>query len=192
MTICSSCQARFVLMVAVLIGCERAKSPPSRTADSRSGNVVPSATADSGRTATDRGQAPAPDGVEFFTAQQLAHFGDDLARGKATALTLAAHPMYRYVQARRVGDGVPEVHDRWTDVTIVHAGRATLLFGGRVEGGSVTSAGEHRGGTIVGGAPRPISTGDLIVIPAGVPHQYRVTHGDSIRYLTIKVATRAQ
>jgi mannose-6-phosphate isomerase-like protein (cupin superfamily) len=86
---------------------------------------------------------------------------------------------------------VPEVNDRWTDVTIVQSGRATLVSGGRVTGSRVETPGEHRGGTITGGATRPVGAGDLMVIPAGVPHQYVIAAGDSLRYVTVKVLRSA-
>jgi mannose-6-phosphate isomerase-like protein (cupin superfamily) len=126
-------------------------------------------------------------GVELYPAAQLARIADELAKGSTTARTIGQHPAYHYVQARRAASGEPEVHDRWVDVTVVQAGRATLLTGGRVDGAHLASAGEHRGGTIVGGTPRPIATGDLVVIPAGVPHQYQLARGDTVRYLTLKV-----
>jgi uncharacterized RmlC-like cupin family protein len=34
---------------------------------------------------------------------------------------------------------------------------------------------------------RPFAAGDLMIIPPGVPHQYHIAAGDSLRYLTIKV-----
>ena len=75
-------------------------------------------------------------------------------------------------------------------MTVVQAGRGTLLSGGRVEGSHLETAGEHRGGTITGGSSRPVGAGDLMIIPAGVPHQYMIGPGDSLRYLTVKVRER--
>lgn len=125
--------------------------------------------------------------VEHYTAAQLAHVGDSLSRGSTTGHTLRTHPTYQYLQIRRNRSGVPEVHDRWTDVTVVQAGRGTLLSGGHVSGSRLEAPGEHRGGTIVSGTPRPVGAGDLMIIPAGVPHQYMIAPGDSLRYLTVKV-----
>jgi mannose-6-phosphate isomerase-like protein (cupin superfamily) len=132
-------------------------------------------------------------GVEYYTAAALAHVGDSLARGSSSGHMLRAHDSYQYLQIRRGKSGVPEVHDRWTDVTVVQAGRASLLSGGRVSGSHVETAGEHRGGTIAGGTARPVGPGDLMIIPAGIPHQYVIAPGDSLRYLTVKVlgTTRA-
>lgn len=125
--------------------------------------------------------------LELYPAALLSSIDDQLSRGAATGKTVAAHPTLHYVEARRISNGGPEVHDRWIDVTIVQAGHATLLVGGHVKGSHLASPGEHRGGTIVGGATQAIGPGDLFTIPAGVPHQFDVARGDSVRYLTIKV-----
>jgi hypothetical protein len=134
-----------------------------------------------------RAPPTASSGAEFFPASALASVAGELAKGTTTARTVGAHPSYSYVQARRTSSGVPEVHDRWIDVVMVQAGHARLLTGGHVDGSGLASPGEHRGGTIVGGTGRSVDPGDLVVIPAGVPHQYQLATGDSIRYLTIKV-----
>jgi mannose-6-phosphate isomerase-like protein (cupin superfamily) len=126
-------------------------------------------------------------GVELYPAAQLNHVGDSLARTGRTGHMLGSHDSYQYLQIRRASSGVPEVHDRWIDVAIVQAGRGTLLSGGRVAGSHVESPGEHRGGSIVGGTARPVAAGDLMIIPAGIPHQYQIATGDSLRYLTTKV-----
>jgi hypothetical protein len=127
-------------------------------------------------------------GVEFYPAAALDRIAASLAHGPKSTEIFGRHTTYFYVQARRVVTGEPEVHDQWIDLAVVQAGRATLLTGGRVDGSRIESPGEQRGGKIVGGTTRAVAIGDLIVIPAGIPHQYQLSRGDSIRYLTIKVA----
>jgi hypothetical protein len=149
---------------------------------------APASTATSDSAAPRAGATPAArDDIELYPAAQLARIGDELAKGSSTGRTIGGHPTYHYVEVRRVASGEPEVHDRWIDVTIVQAGRATLLTSGRVDGGRPLPDGEHRGGTIVAGTAHPIAGGDLFVVPAGVAHQFQVARGDSIRYLTLKV-----
>jgi mannose-6-phosphate isomerase-like protein (cupin superfamily) len=126
-----------------------------------------------------------PNSVEFYPAGDLARIGSNATGGKTFGIE---HPTFHYVEARRDASGSPEIHDQWVDVTIVQAGRATLLSGGTVNGGSVTEPGEHRGGTIAGGASHAIQAGDMFVVPAGTPHQFQLGRGDTIRYLTIKIA----
>jgi quercetin dioxygenase-like cupin family protein len=52
----------------------------------------------------------------------------------------------------------------------------------------VTTAGEWRGGTIQNGSQAVLHPGDVVVIPAGIPHQVLPTAGQHFIYLTIKVA----
>jgi hypothetical protein len=174
-----------VAALALAIGACGDQSAPRAAAAVR----TPSSTATSETAAATpaRPSAEVRGDIELYPAAQLARVADELAKGTTTGRTIGGHPTYHYVQVRRVASGEPEVHDRWIDVTIVQAGRATLLAGGRVEGGRLAADGEHRGGTIAGGTPHPIATGDLLVVPAGLPHQFQVARGDSVRYLTLKV-----
>ena len=128
------------------------------------------------------------DAVQYFSAATLARTADALAGGARTGRTLRTAGGFQYIVMRRLTSGGPEVHDRWADVTFIQAGHGSLRSGGQVSGGSITAPGELRGGTIVGGAERTLGPGDLLLIPAGVPHQYVVARGDSLRYLTVKVA----
>lgn len=159
-------------------------------------NAKPSDSADAPRrVATDSAPTAAESPAstpEFFSAAELSRVADALSHGSTTARTVAAHPEYHWVEARRVRDGTPEVHDDWSDLTYVQSGRARLLAGGRLTGGGVVSPGEHRGGTIAGGVSHAIASGDFFAIPPGVPHQYLIAPGDSIRYLTIKVPRARQ
>ena len=131
--------------------------------------------------------APAASGVEYYAAATLTHVGDSLSRTPRTGDVLRGHTTFQTIELRRAANGVPEVHDRWTDVMIFQSGKAAVLLGGRVSGSQVTAPGEHRGGTIDGGHPQPVGPGDLLVIPAGTPHQIQIARGDSLRYITVKV-----
>lgn len=125
--------------------------------------------------------------LDVYSAAQLSQAAAAIARGTSTATILARRPDRYYVEARRVANGSPEVHDDFSDVTFVQAGRATLHTGTVVRGSRLESPGEHRGGTIEGGTRRVIATGDFFVVPPGMPHQYELAAGDSIRYLTVKI-----
>lgn len=136
----------------------------------------------------DSSTVPVNTGIEYFSAATLARAADALAGSARTGRTLRSAGGFQYIVMRRLTSGGPEVHDQWADVTFVQAGHGSLLSGGRVSGGTLAAPGEHRGGTIVGGAERTVGPGDLLVIPAGTPHEYRVASGDSLRYITVKVA----
>ncbi len=129
-------------------------------------------------------------------AQRRPAVRSDSATGEVAhdslAAILATHGRYKRVEETRTSNGRPEIHDYLEDVVLVQSGHATLLSGGHVVGGSVVSAGEYRGGKIVGGTSRSLAPGDEFTIAAGVPHQYFIARGDSFRYLTVKVPQRAR
>lgn len=126
--------------------------------------------------------------VEYYAAAKLSAVGSEQRPGRPTGISVSKHQHFIAIQTRRVASGGPEVHDDWTDVTIVQSGHATIIAGGTVTGAHLEPHGEHRGGTITGGAQYTLAPGDMIVVPAGMPHQFQLARGDTLRYLTIKVA----
>jgi mannose-6-phosphate isomerase-like protein (cupin superfamily) len=100
---------------------------------------------------------------------------------------LVADRGYTVLALRRTGDGEVEIHSEWDDVILVQAGGATLLHGGTVDGGRETAPGEQRGGRIGGGTRQVIAPGDVVLVPAGTPHQVLVPAGGSVTYLVVKV-----
>ena len=92
---------------------------------------------------------------------------------------------YKIHASRREGPGVAEVHDWETDVVYVLDGAATLILGGRVVEPKVTEPGQVRGPIIQGGESRHIARGDVLVIPAGVPHWFKEVPGP-MTYFVVK------
>lgn len=86
----------------------------------------------------------------------------------------------------RTSPGQVEIHDKETDIFYVTDGEATFITGGTMVGGKQTAAGQHRGTDIRGGESRLLKKGDVIVIPAGIPHWFKAV-SPTINYLTIKV-----
>ncbi|HEY7389176.1 MAG TPA: cupin domain-containing protein [Bryobacteraceae bacterium] len=88
--------------------------------------------------------------------------------------------------AHRNGAGQVEVHDQETDVMYVVDGEATIVTGGTMVGGKVTGPGQSRGKEIQGGKAQRLSKGDVMVIPAGIPHWFKEVP-QSISYYVVKV-----
>ena len=65
-------------------------------------------------------------------------------------------------------------------------GEATIVTGGTMVGGKQTAPGQLRGSDVQGGETRHLKKGDLIVIPAGIPHWFKVV-SPTVNYLTVKV-----
>ena len=86
----------------------------------------------------------------------------------------------------RGGPGQVEIHGKETDIFYVTDGEATIVTGGSMVGGRQTAPNQLRGSDIKGGEARRLKKGDVIVIPAGVPHWFKEVPA-SINYLTIKV-----
>jgi len=82
--------------------------------------------------------------------------------------------------------GQVEVHDRETDVIYVIDGEATFVTGGTMVGGKVSKPGQSVGTDIQGGDTNHLTKGDVVVVPAGVPHWFKeVPH--SVSYYVVKV-----
>jgi len=73
--------------------------------------------------------------------------------------------------------GRPAVHPAEAEYAIVVAGSGTLVSGGQLVAASVKRPGLTEGSRIDGGTTRTLRTGDVFVIPAGVPHWFGITGG---------------
>ena len=113
--------------------------------------------------------------VTFVAADQVAKGG-----------SLATAPNLSITVAHRAEPGMVEVHDKETDTFYVLDGSATIVTGGTMVGGSVTGPGQHRGTDITGGQAQRLAKGDVMVIPAGVPHWFKEVP-TSIDYYVVKV-----
>src|ERR1700730_5103746 len=89
---------------------------------------------------------------------------------------------------RREGDGEAEVHDTQVDVIFVKAGEGTLILGGTVVEPRTTAPGEIRGKSIKGGVSKKMAAGDVIHIPAKIPHQMLVPK--ALTFEVVKVDTK--
>jgi mannose-6-phosphate isomerase-like protein (cupin superfamily) len=88
--------------------------------------------------------------------------------------------------SHRTAGGKLEVHEKETDVDYIVDGEATFVTGGKMVGGKLTSPGQWLGTDIQGGQVHHLTKGDVIVIPAGIPHWFKeVPH--SVTYLVVKV-----
>ncbi len=92
--------------------------------------------------------------------------------------------------SHREVDGKCELHKVKADVIVVQTGTATLVTGGEVIDPKDTGPNEIQGSGIKGGVKHEIGPGDVIEIPAGVPHQFFLAPGSQITYLVVKVVKK--
>jgi mannose-6-phosphate isomerase-like protein (cupin superfamily) len=101
--------------------------------------------------------------------------------------TLADYEHHRFRLLYRDADGNPEQHDTIVDVVFVHSGEGTLVVGGTMVGRRAGSgAGEWLGTGLEGGDRRALSAGDVVHIPAGIPHSFLVPKGKHLTYVLVK------
>jgi mannose-6-phosphate isomerase-like protein (cupin superfamily) len=97
---------------------------------------------------------------------------------------------YRVLISHRVRPGEVEVHLKMNDVFFMQQGHAMITIGGRVEGGRVSAPDERRGGILTGGTVKRLAPGDMLFIPAGVPHITAPDGPGEIQYGVVKVEAR--
>ena len=93
---------------------------------------------------------------------------------------------YMVHTSRRDKPGVAEIHAKDTDIIYVLEGTFTFVTGGTAVDAKTTAADETRGPSINGGETREMKAGDVIIVPAGTPHWFKVVKGP-VLYYTIKV-----
>jgi len=98
---------------------------------------------------------------------------DKVAAAMPSGGALANGPDFAVSIARRTAAGQVEVHDKETDTFYVLDGSATFVTGGTMVGGKVSRANQQVGTDITGGETHQLTKGDVITIPAGVPHWFK-------------------
>lgn len=129
--------------------------------------------------------------VTFVTAQQI----DAAARAAKAKLrdgvwysTFDNNKLFSTGVVRRTFPTFAEEHAGWTDVWYVIRGEGTIVTGGSLIEPKTESAGELRGPGISGGVARHVAPGDIITVPAGVPHWVSKISSKEIVYLMVKIA----
>ena len=134
---------------------------------------------------------PVSNAVQILTTTNLAALADSLPAGAATSHQIMRWEGLSNMFSRRDTSGVNERHEQFTDIFVVQRGRARLRYGGTADGERAMSPGEWKGGTIRGGTEAELKPGDIVVIPAGIPHQLLLPPHESFYYFVFKVAKPA-
>ena len=117
-------------------------------------------------------------------ANYISH--DKVADALAKGGSLTATKEYTVSGAHRTAAGQVEVHDKETDILYVMDGEATFVTGGTMVGGKMSKAGQWLGTDITGGQSHHLVKGDVITIPAGMPHWFKAVP-KSVSYFVVKV-----
>jgi hypothetical protein len=132
-----------------------------------------------------------PPGFAIWTMADLRSYDASLARHVAddhsSRETLADYGDHRFRMLYRDADGNPEQHDAIIDIVMVHSGEGTLQLGGTMAGRRMTTSGEWVGTLLEGGDRHRLGPGDIVHIPAGVPHAFLVPAGKHFTYVLLKI-----
>jgi mannose-6-phosphate isomerase-like protein (cupin superfamily) len=136
------------------------------------------------------GAADAP-AFSIWTLDNARQIGKDLA-GKLNSQGLATQKLadlgnYNFGLTLRRQSGGAEVHLKTADIFVIEGGEADLITGGAVVDAKNSSATEVRGSAIQGGTAHHVIAGDVMTIPAGMPHQMKLAPGKEVLYMAIKV-----
>jgi mannose-6-phosphate isomerase-like protein (cupin superfamily) len=130
--------------------------------------------------------------VDHLTQSQLIEKAQELnakAQGPegAASSKLNEYPnSFTMISLRRKSGGA-EVHENYADFFWVVRGSARLLTGGTVQDGKTDSPGEIRGKSVLNGVETALNQGDIVHIPAAVPHQLVLPEGGTFVYFVVKV-----
>ena len=101
--------------------------------------------------------------------------------------TLEKYPHHYTMLAFRQHSGGGELHQNFADIFFILDGHASLLTGGGIVDEKTTGPGEIRGKSVEGGSRQELKAGDVVHIPAGMPHQMLLAEGESVTYFVVKV-----
>lgn len=104
----------------------------------------------------------------------------------ANGLPLLRNSSFKISAGRRVAPGQVEIHAADTDIFYIVEGSATFVTGGKAIDPKSNGPGEQLASKMEGGEAHHLTKGDVIVIPAGIAHQYTTVDGTFL-YFVVKV-----
>jgi len=111
---------------------------------------------------------------------------DKIAGVLAKGGTVVTQPDLLVQGSHRDKAGQVEVHDKETDVIYMVDGEATFVTGGTMVDGKSSRPGQWLGKDIQGGTTHHLTKGDVMWVPAGVPHWFPEIPAP-LSYLLVKV-----
>jgi mannose-6-phosphate isomerase-like protein (cupin superfamily) len=132
-----------------------------------------------------------PAGFQIWKAGDLKNYEKKLSQKvdaqKISGQSLGSYGNHTTSLSHREGSGVAEVHEHVNDIFMIQSGEGIIIIGGKVVQPKTTAPGEIRGPSIEGGTKHPVAVGDILHIPANVPHQFLVDAGKQVTYFVVKV-----
>jgi mannose-6-phosphate isomerase-like protein (cupin superfamily) len=139
-------------------------------------------------------RAADPEGFALWKGSSVKNSQEDLASKiddqKFAWDALGTYENHLIGISHREGDGSAELHETQVDILIVQTGEAALIVGGTMLEPKTVKPHEVRGRSIEGGETKSLVPGDIVHIPANVPHQLKIANGQKFNYLVVKVDSK--
>lgn len=129
------------------------------------------------------GAAPTPAATVGSPSAVRTVTAADVQAAFAKGQPLIETDRYKIHASRREKPGQAEIHELDTDIVYVLDGTATLVTGGAAMETRTVAPHEIRGTAIAGGDVRSLVKGDVVVIPHGVPHEFREVRAPFLYYV---------
>jgi len=136
----------------------------------------------------DRAMAQLRRRVDVIDAENLAARSARLAGPTTRGETILTSGDYQttFLLVHRTTSSQPEVHARWDDIVLVQSGASVIELGDSLVGSTLRAPGERIGGHFHVSQKVVAQPGDIIRIPAAVPHAFIVEPSHPVDYLVIK------
>lgn len=145
-----------------------------------------------GQRGGERADPPAPtDRAASWTMAEMTAAANELASTKATTHRFFGEKGYN-MEVRRLAGPQPILqHGKKSDFMVIQDGEGTFLSGGELVNGKPGGAdpGDMRGESIRGGVSRVLKPGDVMFVPAGVPHGFVETR-DHVTFVMVRFDTK--
>jgi mannose-6-phosphate isomerase-like protein (cupin superfamily) len=154
------------------------------------GGVVAFGQREAGKAA--RRDTPAPtDKSASWTMAEMKAVGQELGSSKETTHRFFGEKAYN-MEVRRLAGPQPILqHGKKSDFMVIQEGEGTFMSGGELVNGKAQGAdpGDMSGDSIHGGTSRVLKAGDVMYVPAGIPHGFTETK-DHVTFIMLRFDTK--
>jgi mannose-6-phosphate isomerase-like protein (cupin superfamily) len=94
------------------------------------------------------------------------------------------------VLANRRGAAAVEYHEHTNHIFIIVEGEGTFVVGGTMVGAKQTEPGQMRATSMEGGETYHLTKGDVITIPAKIPHWWKEVSTSTVAYYAVNIESQ--
>lgn len=137
-------------------------------------------------------QTAGPPTQTFMSKQQIMALIDKAKAERKGDAPMVPEPIllmapYRAQLEYRPGTAPAASHDKDAELFVVLQGTGSIVTGGKLVDEKRVNANNSSGSSIAGGSSQAVAPGDMLIVPATVPHQVIPAGGEPIVVMTMHV-----